>query len=98
MWKNRLSSIAIVGAIAAASLLMTGCSSTTKAYSAQNQQCPKPAQPDQRLLAPVCSYLPVGTDPEDTDDIGTVTHNNQCARQNRNLLIEWQRWHKEKIK
>lgn len=48
-------------------------------------------------MAPVCSYLPVGTDPEDTDDIGTVTHNNQCARQNRDLLVEWQRWHKEKI-
>jgi hypothetical protein len=95
MWKRRLSSIATAGVIALASFLMTGCSSTTKAYSVPIKQCPKPVQPDQRLLSPPCFYLPVGTDPEDTDDIGTVTHNNQCARQNRNLLIEWQRWHKE---
>lgn len=97
MSRNRSSSTVIAGVIAIASLLTTGCSSTMKASSDQIQQCPKPSQPDQRLLAPVCSYLPVGTDPEDTDDIGTVTHNNQCARQNRDLLIEWQRWHKEKI-
>ncbi|MNP10819.1 hypothetical protein D3C76_1029820 [compost metagenome] len=51
--------------------------------------------PDQRLLAPACDYRQAGADPADTDDIGTVTYNNQCARQNRNLLIEWQRWHKE---
>lgn len=45
-------------------------------------------------MAPTCFYLPVGTDPDDTDDIGTVTHNNQCARQNRDLLIEFQNWQK----
>lgn len=58
-------------------------------------QCPKPAQPDQRLLAPVCDYRQAGLDPADTDDIGTVTFNNQCARQNRDLLVEWQIWNKE---
>lgn len=46
-------------------------------------------------MAPPCYYLPAGTDPFDTDDIGTVTYNNQCARQNRALLIEWQTWRKE---
>lgn len=46
-------------------------------------------------MAPACYYLPVGTDPDDIDDIGTVTHNNQCARQNRKLLVEWQTWSKE---
>lgn len=46
-------------------------------------------------MSPPCYYLPAGTDPDDTDDIGTITHNNQCARQNRDLLIEWQTWSKE---
>ena len=94
MWESRLSSIATAGVIALASALMIGCSSTMKASSDQIQQCPKPAKPDQRLLSPTCFYLPVGTDPDDTDDIGTITHNNQCARQNLNLLIEWQKWHR----
>ena len=95
MWTSRLSSTATAGVIALASALLIGCSSTTAAYSAQTAQCPKPALPDQRLLAPACEYLQAGLDPADTDDIGTVTHNNQCARQNRDLLVEWQTWHKE---
>lgn len=60
-------------------------------------QCPKPAEPDARLLAPVCEFRRAGEDPADTDDIGTVTHNNRCARQIRALLREWQTWHKEKL-
>lgn len=94
MLKSRLSSTATAGVIALASVLLSGCLSTIKASSDQVQQCPRPAQPDQRLLAPACEYRLAGTDPADTDDIGTVTHNNQCARQNRDLLIEFQSWQK----
>lgn len=59
------------------------------------QQCPKPPEPDQRLLAPACEFRQAGQDQADTDDIGVVTYNNQCARQARALLVEWQRWYKE---
>lgn len=62
------------------------------------QQCPKPPEPDQRLLAPACEFRQAGQDQADTDDIGVVTYNNRCARQVRALLIEWQLWHKENRK
>lgn len=93
---NRLSSTAIALMLASALCLQAGCSSTTPVAPAKPQalrECPKPQQPDPRLLEDPIPFqpLPAG-DTNDADAIPTVTANNLGGRQNYDRYVELIRW------
>lgn len=75
--------------------LLTGCAHTTEP-SDFLAQCPKPAQPDQRLLETPEDFAPASGG-LDTDLLPIATHNNIVGKDARDRLVELQRWIKERV-
>jgi hypothetical protein len=77
--------------LASASFLLTGCASTTSPV-AYPVECPKPAQPDPRLLAPPATPQGLPYPATDTDAVAIVTANNLSCRADRARFAELQTW------
>lgn len=79
--------------LASALCLLSGCASTTAAVVERPATCPKPAQPDPRLLE---DPLPFTELPDaavsDSDSISIITQNNLGAKQNHDRYVELIRW------
>lgn len=89
---EKLSSTATALLIAASSLLLSSCGYTTK-QPAYPTECPKPAQPDPRLMEPVSNMLAIpAVDSPDDVVIDYMVQNNQACRQNTVRYDELQQW------
>lgn len=84
-------STATLCALLILSAILTGCASTTDrlAYPAQ---CPKPEQPDDRLVEDACAYTPITLEMTQLEREAATIANNKCARQVRDRYVELQRW------
>lgn len=92
MLTERLSSIATALLIVASSLLLSSCGSTTK-QPAYPVECPKPAQPDPRLLEPAAEMLAIpAVDSPDDVVIDYMVQNNQACRAVYRRYGELQNW------
>ena len=89
---EKLSSTATALLIAASSLLLSSCASTTS-QPAYPTECPKPPQPDPRLMEPVSNMLAIpAVDSPDDVVIDYMVQNNQACRQNTERYDELQQW------
>lgn len=89
---EKLSGTATALLIGASSLLLSSCGSTTK-QPAYPTECPKPAQPDPRLMEPVIDMLAIpAVDSPDDVVIGYMAQNNQACRRNTERYDELQQW------
>lgn len=89
---EKLSSTATALLIVASSLLLSSCGSTTK-QPAYPVECPKPAQPDPRLMEPVIEMqaIPAVDSPDDVV-IDYMVQNNRACLRNTERYDELQDW------
>lgn len=93
---EKLSSTATALLIVASSLLLSSCASTTK-QPAYPTECPKPAQPDPRLMEPVLAPIPIpAVDSPDDVVIDYMVQNNQSCKRNTERYSELQHWLRER--
>lgn len=89
---EKLSSTATALLIVALSLLLSSCASTTSP-PAYPVECPKPAQPDPRLLEPVTKMVAIpAVDSPDDEVIAYMAYNNQACLRNTQRYDELQQW------
>ena len=92
MWTVKLSNTAIALTLVSAVFLLTGCASTTNqvAYPAE---CPKPAQPDPRLMEEPLEFVELDEIEQlESDALPTITTNNRAFERNRTRYKELQLW------
>lgn len=69
----------------------SGCASTTVPLD-YPAQCPKPEQPDDRLMAAPCQFEVAAAGMSRVQVEAVTISNNQCARQIREFYSELQTW------
>lgn len=78
--------------LASASFLLSSCGSTT-VQPALPAECPKPQQPDPRLMEEPLEFIELPeSEALDTDILPDITRNNRAFEQNRTRYLELQRF------